>query len=70
MTGAWAAGQTFRTALRLVESVINEDQFLGEHTGSPREDLEEQIMKNELWISNFELIRNSWDPGFQFWTSI
>ena len=48
MTGAWAAGQTFRTALRLVESVINEDQFLGEHTGSPREDFEEQIMKNEL----------------------
>ena len=28
MTGAWAAGQTFRTALRLVESVINEDQLI------------------------------------------
>lgn len=42
LTGKWAAGQTFRTALRLAESLINQDQII-----LPGYELKHDIMDDE-----------------------
>ena len=66
MTGPWAAGKTFRTALRLVESVINQDQFLGERTViriRPREALKESWNNMKEWAVNIQFdpeLMRSW----------